>query len=130
MAGEELQVYEYLVVARASRVYLLAHVAQFAGEHQFHLRVNVLDAFLYHELAPLALFINAFQLGQQHGQLVLADEPDTLEHGDVGHRAQHVVWCQIEVHLAVASHSEPLYLGVNLKVFFPQFHNIKVKSEE
>ena len=37
VAYEELQVYEHLVVARPSAVYLLAHVAQTPREQQLHL---------------------------------------------------------------------------------------------
>ena len=65
MARKELQVYQHLVVARTARMNLLAHVAQLAGEHQLHLRVNILDALLNDELATLADLIDVFQFLQQ-----------------------------------------------------------------
>ena len=35
--------------------------------------------------AALRLFVDVLQLLQQYGQLILAQQSDTLEHGDVGH---------------------------------------------
>ena len=126
MAGKQLQVHQHLVVARAAGVNFLAHVAKLPCQHQFYLRVDILDALLYHKLALDSLLVDAAQLFQEHGQLVLADEADALQHGDVGHGAQHVVGCQIEVQLAVAAHGEALYLAVYLKVLFPEFHIFSV----
>ena len=42
--------------------------------------------------------------------------------GDMGHGTQYIVFCQIEIHLTVASDGEALYLLVDLKVLFPEFH--------
>ena len=44
VAEEELEVNEYLVVAAAAGVNLLADIAQTLGEQQLHLAVDVLDA--------------------------------------------------------------------------------------
>ena len=123
---KQLQVHQHLVIARTSRVYLLAHVAKLAGKQHLHLRVYVLHAVLDGKLAPFAQFVDALQLAQQHWQLVLADESYAFEHGDVGHRAQHVVLGEIEVHLAVTSYGEPLNLLVHLKVLLPEFHVIRI----
>ena len=101
---------------------LLAHVAQLTGEHQLHLRVHILDAVFNHELAFLRQLIDILQFLQQHGQFVLTQQANRFEHGDVSHGAQHVVWCQIEVHLAVATHGEAFYLSIDLVVLFPEFH--------
>ena len=51
LADEEFQIDQHLVVAAASRMYLLADVAQAACEHQFHLRMHILHAFLNDELS-------------------------------------------------------------------------------
>ena len=102
-------------------MYFLAHVAQLAGEHQFHLRVHVLYSLLNAEESLLAYSIDVLQLGQQRFEFILFHQPDTFEHGDVGHASHHVVLGQIEVHFAVAPHSEAFYLAVHLKVFLPQF---------
>ena len=125
MAGKELQVDEHLVVARTSAVDLLAHVAQLACEHELHLRVNILYAILDDKLAFLARVVDGLQLREQGLQLIAAKQSDALEHGDVGHGAQHVVLSEIKVHLAVAAHGEALNLLVYLKVLFPEFirHN-------
>ena len=116
-AGEELQVNQYLVVSGASAVYLLAHIAQGAGQQQLHLRVNVLDVVLNDKLSTLAEGVDIAQLLQQLGQLVIGDEAYAVEHCDVGHAAQHVVFCQIEVHFAVTPNGETLYLLVDFKSF-------------
>lgn len=51
MACEELQVNEHLVVTASSGVYLLSNVAEFAGQHELHLRVDVLHVRFYLELS-------------------------------------------------------------------------------
>lgn len=114
LAGEELEVEQHLVVARAAAMYLLAYVTQLAGEHELYLRMDVLDAILNDELAPLGQSINLLQLGQKLLQFVFLKQSDTLEHGDVGHGAQHVVLSQVEVHFAVAPHGEALDILVYL----------------
>ena len=121
MAREQFQVYQDLVVARAPGVDFLAHVTQTACQHQLHLRVNIFDIVLDDELTTLAHLVDIAQFGQQLFQLVALQQSDTLQHGDMGHRAQHVVLCQVEVHLAVAPYGEALYLLINLKVFSPKF---------
>ena len=123
VAREELQVDQHLVVARAAGVNLLSHVAEAARQQHLHLRVDVLDVVLDGELAALAQLVDVLQLGEQHGQLVFAYQSDALKHRDVGHRAQYVVLRQIEVHLAVAAHGEPVNLLVYLKVLFPELHS-------
>lgn len=114
LAGEELEIEQHLVVARAAAVYLLAHVAQLAGEHELYLRMDVLDAVFDDELAPLGQGVDLLQLGQELLQLGGGEQADTLEHGDVGHGAQHVVLSQVEVHFAVAPHGEALDILVYL----------------
>ena len=125
VAREELQVHQHLIVARASRVYLLAHVAQSACEHQLHLRVNVLYAVFDDERSLRALRVDVAQFGEQERQLLSVYESDAFEHGDVGHATEHVVGCQEEVHLAVSSHGEALNLRIHLEILFPKLvcHN-------
>ena len=86
VTGEEFQVDQHLVVARAPRVYLLAHVAQLTGEQHLHLRVNVLDVVFDDELTTVGQLVDALQLLKERGQLVLANQSYRLEHGDMGHR--------------------------------------------
>ena len=99
----------------------LTHIAQLTCQHQLDLRVYILHPILDDELATLSDGIDILQFCQQQGQLVLADESDTFQHGDMGHRAQHVVLGQIEVHLTVSTHGEALNLSIHLKVLFPKF---------
>ena len=125
-ADEQLQVHQHLVVATASRVNLLAHVAEPAGEHQLDLRVHVLDAFLYDE-PPFPYFReDVSQFGQQLLQFFFLDESDALEHCDVCHRTEHVGLGQVHVHLAVASDGETFDFRRYLISFVPKLH-IKVK---
>ena len=49
--GIELQVYQYLVVSGTPCVYFLAYVAELAGQHKFHLGMDILDVVLYGELS-------------------------------------------------------------------------------
>ena len=96
---------------------LLTHIAKSTSEHQLHLRVNILYVVLYHELALLAQVVYLAQLLQEQRQFVVAYQSYTVQHRDVSHRAHHVILSQIEVHLAVLTHSETLYLFVYLKSF-------------
>ena len=123
VACEQLQIDEHLVVARASAVYLLAHVAQFLGEHSLYLRVNVFHAVVDDKLSAFADAVDVFQFGEQRRELFLLEQSDAFEHGDVSHGAEYVVFGEIEVHLAVASYGEAFDLLVYLKVFFPEFHS-------
>ena len=70
----------------------LSHVAKTTRQQHFHLRVDVFNTLLYGELTALALLVDGTQLTQQHGQLVLTDETDAFEHGDMSHRAQHIIF--------------------------------------
>ena len=121
VAGEELEVYQHLVVARAARVYLLAHVAELAGEHQLHLRVYVFHAVFDDKPALVGHVVDVLEFGGKRHELVVGEQTYRLQHGDVGHRAQHVVLGEIEVELAVAAHGEALYLLVYFKILFPEF---------
>ena len=124
MACKQFQVDQYLVVTGASRVNLFSYIPQFAGEHQLHLRVDILHSLLDAELPLLAYRIDILQLRQQLLQLVSLQQPDSLQHGDMSHRAQYVIRSQVEVHLPVTSHGEALDLRIHLKILLPKFvHN-------
>ena len=103
-------------------MYLLAHVAELASEQHLHLRMDVLYVVFYHEFTTLAQLVDGLQLVEQHRQLVLANQPDALEHRNVGHGTQHVVFCQIEIHLTVTTDGEPLNLLVYLEILLPKLH--------
>ena len=120
-AGEEFQVEQHLVVARASAVYLLAYIAQAAGQHQFHLRVYVFHSVFYHEFSFFGLRVDVLQRGKQLFQFVGSQQADAFEHGDVGHGAKYVVLGQVEVHFTVASHREAFDVFVYLNGFLPKF---------
>ena len=81
----------------------------------------VLNAVLNDKLTALCRLVDVPQRRQQLRQFVLAYQPDAFKHGDVSHGAQHVVFGQIEVHLAVAAHGEALYLFVDLVILIPKF---------
>ena len=105
---------------------LLAHISEFAGEQHLHLRVDILHIVLNHELATICQLVDVLQLRQQLRQLVFLQQSDALQHGDMRHRAQHVVLGQIKVHLTVTTDGETLYLLIDLKVLFPKFHIIRI----
>ncbi len=83
LAVEEFEVDKHLVVARTSRVNLLAHVAQSLGEHLLHLRVNVLNAVLDDKLTCLDFGSDVVQLGIKSLVVFTGEQTDALEHGDV-----------------------------------------------
>ena len=85
MTDEELQVDKHLVVARATGMDFLTHIAQAAREQQLHLRVDVLDALLDDELATLALVVDVAQCVEQLLQLLLLEQSDGFQHGDMRH---------------------------------------------
>ena len=117
---EELEVHHYLVVSGAARVYLLAFVPELAGEHQLDLRVHVLDAVLNHEAAFARLLEQGFELGQQRIQVLLREESAGVEHGNVGHRPDNVIFSEIQVHLAVVSDGEAVNLRIHLEALVPE----------
>ena len=123
MASEEFEVNEHLVVARASAVYLLAHVAQLACEEHLHLRVDILYIIFDNKLSPLACLVDILQFGKQLGEFVFLKQTDGFEHGAMCHGAKYIIFGKIHIHLAVATHSESLNLLVYLKIFFPKFHS-------
>ena len=110
VADEQLQIHQHLVVAASARMNLLADVAEFAGQQHLHLRVDVLHSFLNHKFAPLRLLIDGLQFPQEHLQFVCRQQVNRLQHRDVCHRPQYIIFSQIEVHLAVSAHGELLYL--------------------
>ena len=49
--GKQFQVDQHLIVSGASAMNFLAHIAQFACQHQFDLRMNIFNAILNYKLA-------------------------------------------------------------------------------
>ena len=76
MTGKELQVEQYLIVARPTGMNLLAHIAQFARQQQFYFGVNILHAFLDLELAPLTTRVNAPQGSHQPREFIGFEQSD------------------------------------------------------
>ena len=107
-------------------MYFLAHVAQFARQHQLHLRVNILHPVLNHKLTLLRLVINRAQFLQKHVEFLRREKSDGLEHGDVCHTAQHIILGKIEVHLAVSADGELLYLIGHADLLGPYIFNFMI----
>ena len=82
----------------------------------------ILYAFLDDEFPAQHHGVYVAQFSQQGFQFVGGEQSYALQHGDVGHGAQYVMLRQVEVEFAVASHGETLYLGIYLKILFPEFH--------
>ena len=100
---------------------LFPHVAQFTGEEQFHLRVHVFHAFFDDEASGFDVGMDAAQFFQQHRQLVLAEQSDGFQHGDVRHGTQYVVPGQIQIKFTVAADRELFYFLIDFRIFFPKF---------
>ena len=120
-SNKETKVDQHLVVARASGVNFLAHIAQTAGEHQFHLRMHVFNTLFYHKFSHFIFRINIAKGSGERSQFVGREEVDGLKHGDVGDGAQHIVARQIEVHFAVATHGVGFHIVVHRHILFPKF---------
>ena len=69
-ANEKAQIHEHLVVARASGVDFLPHVAKTAGEHQFHLRVNIFNSVFNQEIPCFYFSVDFAQGSSEHFQLI------------------------------------------------------------
>ena len=119
----ELKVDEHLVVAASTRMDLLADVAQAARKDEFHLAMDVLDAFLDDETAFEGIAIDQLHLTKQDVKFIAGEQADTFEHGDMRHGAKHVVGGEIEVHLAVATDGIAFDILIDLDGFFPKFHS-------
>ena len=122
VAIEQLQVYQHLVVARAPRVYLLTHSPESLRQQVFHLRVHVLYALLYREVASLYVSGYALQFCRQHRQLVGSEQPYTFQHRDVSQRSLYVVASQLQVQFAIVAYGEILYQLVYIVTLIPKFH--------
>ena len=121
IAQEELQIDQYLVVARASRVDLLAHVAQPAGEQQLDLGVDILRVGFDLEAPGLYLRGDFVQSVGEPPQFVGRQQADLLEHGDVCQRSLDVVARQPQVEFAVLADGVLLDHRVGFKSLVPKF---------
>ena len=121
LAQEELQIDQHLVVARATRVNLLAHIAQAAGQQQLHLRVDILRLGLDAEVARLDLRGDLLQTTNEHLKLLGGQKADRLEHADMGQRALHVVFRQAHIQLLVVAYGVILYQGIRVEALIPKF---------
>ena len=101
-------------------MYLLALVPELAGEHELDLGVYVLDAVLYHELPFAGLPQQGLELGQQRIQVLLREESAGVEHSNVGHGPDNVIFSEIQVHLAVVSDGEAVNLRIHLEALVPE----------
>ena len=121
VAQEELEVDEYLVVARTPRVDLLAHVAQPAREHQLDLRMDVLGVGLDLETPGLDLRGDLPEPRGERSELLGGQQPDLLEHGDVCQRSFDVVACELQVEFAVLTYGVLLDHLVGFETLVPKF---------
>lgn len=83
--------------------------------------MDIFHVFFYHELTILAELVDVLQLCEELRQLVSCQQTDALKHRDMCHGSEHVIFGEVEVHLAVAANGEPFYLFVDFKVLFPEF---------
>ena len=100
---------------------LFTHVAQFLGEHQFYLGMNILHAVINDELALVSDGVDILQFCEELCQFILLQESDAFEHGDVRHTSQYIVLGEIEVELTVAAYGESFAI---LPFFSNPFHLI------
>ncbi len=70
VAHEQFEVDEYLVVARAPRVYFFTNVAKFCREHELYLRVHVFNTFVDSEIAFFDYGGNLLQAGEEFVEFV------------------------------------------------------------
>ena len=125
IAREKLEVNEHLVVARASAMYFLPHVAQFAGEHEFHLRMHVFDTILNDKIARLCHLIDGTQFAKKNGQFLVGNQADAVQHRDVCHRAKHVILRQIKIEFAVMADREAVNLFRHMNRLLPKFRSVE-----
>ena len=69
MTNKQLYIQQNLIVTRTSTVYLFAYVAQFSGQQQFYLRMNILYTIFNNKFSAFAPGINRFQFSRQSRQL-------------------------------------------------------------
>ena len=117
--SEQFQVYQHLVVARTSAMNLLTHITQLASQHQLHLRMYIFYAIFYNKFTLFGRNINILHLGQQSLQLPGSQQTDTLQHRDMGHRTQDIMFRQIKVHLTVTSYGKTVNLIIYPDTLFP-----------
>ena len=58
---------------------------------------------------------------KQYLELVGSKKTYALEHGNMGHRTENIVFCKIHVHLAVLANCKLFNLRSHLDIFCPQF---------
>ena len=66
----------------------------------------VFNAVFDDELPVLCGVVDVAQFVEQGLELVVGNEVDAVEHGDVCHGAEHVVGCEVEVEFAVVAYGE------------------------
>ena len=84
----------------------LACIAKLSCEHKLYLRMYVLYAVFYDELAAFGKAIYVFQLLQKHFQFGTCKEVDAFEHCNVCHGTEHIVWRKKYIKFAVFANSE------------------------
>jgi len=104
----------------------LSYITQFTGQHQFHLGVNILYPLFYHKFTALSSCVDILQLRKQQGQFFFCQQTDTFQHRDMCHGTQHIMLCQIKIHLTVTSHRKTLYILIYLNGLFPKFLSHKI----
>ncbi len=90
VAQVELHVHQHLVVARAAAVDFFAHVAQFARQFQFHLRVDVLNACFHPKIPGFDAGVNGLQFHRQNPEFLRRQQPNGFQHADMRQRSQYV----------------------------------------
>ena len=119
---KEFQIDQHLIVTRATRVNLFAHIAQLAGQHQLNLRVNILDTLLDHKFTALGRCVNLCQRFKQHIQLLFFEQTDALQHTNMRHRALDIIFSQSQIQFTIATYGKLLDQFIGLEALAPKFH--------
>ena len=80
---------------------------------------------VYEKLSDLSN-LDILQLRKQQGQFFFCQQTDTFQHRDMCHGTQHIMLCQIKIHLTVTSHRKTLYILIYLNGLLPKFLSHKI----
>ena len=119
VAHEKFEIDEDLVVAGAAGVDFFAEVAQFAGEHQFDLGMDVFHVVFDLEITGFYGHEDAVESFRKGLPFLFGKQSDAFQHPDVGLRPFDVVSRQPQIKHAVISDGEPVHDLRGLRSFIP-----------
>ena len=83
--------------------------------------MHILNALFNYERATLGYLVDLSQGGQEGLQLFCGQQANTLQHSDVCHRAQHIIFGKVEIHFPVFADRETIHFLIYLHIFLPKF---------